>query len=79
MVEEQTDLICAGQDKTVLMYAIEGKLEPMCDKLIEMGADINAAKDRWVPPLYSIMRVSATFSIDEEWGFAEQARLDLCG
>ena len=77
-MEEQTDLICAGQDKTVLMYAIEGKLEPMCDKLIEMGADINA-QDSWVPPLSSIMRGSATFSIDEEWGFAEQARLDLCG
>ena len=49
-MEEQTDLICAGQDKTVLMYAIEGKLEPMCDKLIEMGADINA-KDKYVEPL----------------------------
>ena len=59
MVQEQTDLIYAGQDKTVLMYAIEGKLEPMCDKLIEMGADINA-KDNYVPPLSSIMHGSGT-------------------
>ena len=59
MVEEQTDLICAGQDKTVLMYAIEGKLEPMCDKLIEMGADINA-KDECVEPLSCATHASGT-------------------
>ena len=60
------------------MYAIEAKLEALCDKLIEQGADINARDDD-VPPLSLIMHGSATFSIDEEWGFAEQARLDLCG
>ena len=37
------------QDKTVLMYAIEAKMEARCDKLIEKGADINA-KDCRVPP-----------------------------
>ena len=65
------------QDKTVLMYAIEAKLEALCDKLIEKGADINA-EDDYVAPFSPIMQGSATFSIDEEWGFAEQARLDLC-
>ena len=35
------------QKKTVLMYAIEAKMEALCDKLIEKGADINA-NDRWV-------------------------------
>ena len=47
------------QVKTVLMYAIEAKLEALCDKLIEQGADINAMDD-YVPPLPSIMRGSAT-------------------
>ena len=50
------------QGKTVLMYAIEAKLEALCDKLIEKGADINA-EDKRVPPLPSIMRASATHSI----------------
>ena len=36
------------------MYAIEAKLEALCDKLIEKGADINA-QDIWVPPLSLIM------------------------
>ena len=40
------------------MFAIEAKLEALCDKLIEQGADINA-KDHSVPPLPSIMRASA--------------------
>eukprot|EP00961_Rhodomonas_salina_P274424 3707748-Rhodomonas_salina.1 len=31
-----------GQGKTVLMYAIDANLEALCDKLVEMGADINA-------------------------------------
>ena len=61
-MEEQTDLICAGQDNTVLMYAIEGKLEPMCDKLIEMGADINA-KDYAVEPLSRATHASALHSL----------------
>ena len=30
------------QDKTVLMFAIEAKMEALCYKLIEMGADIHA-------------------------------------
>ena len=30
------------QDKTVLMFAIEAKMEALCNKLIEMGADIHA-------------------------------------
>ena len=50
---------CCVQKKTVLMYAIEAKLEALCDKLIEQGADINA-KDSSVPPLPSIMRASGT-------------------
>ena len=41
------------------MYAIEAKLEALCDKLIEQGVDINAKNDR-VPPLPSIMRASGT-------------------
>ena len=44
------------------MYAIEAKLEALCDKLIEKGADINAKTFR-VPPLSLIMCVSATHSI----------------
>ena len=47
------------QGKTVLMYAIEAKMEALCDKLIEQGADINAMNYR-VPPLPSIMRASGT-------------------
>ena len=47
------------QEKTVLMFAIEAKLEALCDKLIEKGADINA-KDIGVPPLTCIMRASGT-------------------
>ena len=43
------------------MYAIEAKLEALCDKLIKKGADINA-KTSGVPPLPSIMRGSATHS-----------------
>ena len=39
------------------MYAIEAKLEALCDKLIEQGADINA-KDGYVPPLSCIMHGS---------------------
>ena len=30
------------QDKTVLMFAIEAKMEALIYKLIEMGADIHA-------------------------------------
>ena len=45
---------CCVQEKTVLMYAIEAKLEALCDKLIEQGADINAEDDD-VPPLSPIM------------------------
>ena len=45
------------QGKTVLMYAIEAKMEALCDKLIEQGADINAEDDD-VPPLSPIMRGS---------------------
>ena len=38
------------QDKTVLMFAIEAKMEGLCYKLIEMGADIHA-KDVCPTPL----------------------------
>ena len=54
------------QGKTVLMYAIEAKLEALCDKLIEKGADINARDDD-VPPLSLIMHGSATRSILTAW------------
>ena len=47
------------QGRTVLMYAIEAKLEALCDKLIEQGANINA-KDNHVPPLSRIMHGSGT-------------------
>ena len=47
------------QKKTVLVYAIEAKLEALCDKLIEQGADINAMDYR-VPPFSPIMRGSGT-------------------
>ena len=47
------------QGKTVLMYAIEAKMEALSDKLIEKGADINA-KDYRVPPFSPIMRGSGT-------------------
>ena len=47
------------QGKTVLMYAIEAKLEALCDKLIEQGLDINAKEYR-VPPLSLIMHGSGT-------------------
>ena len=50
------------QGMTVLMYAIEAKMEALCDKLIEQGADINA-KDYIVPPLSRIMRASALHSL----------------
>ena len=50
---------CCVQGKTVLMYAIEAKMEALCDKLIEQGADINA-KDYYVPPLSPIMHGSGT-------------------
>ena len=30
------------QDKTVLMFAIEAKLEALCIKMVEKGADVNA-------------------------------------
>ena len=50
---------CGVQGKTVLMYAIEAKLETLCDKLIEQGSEINA-KDSWVPPFSRIMRGSGT-------------------
>ena len=39
------------------MYAIEAKMEALCDKLIEKGADINARDDD-VPPLSLIMQGS---------------------
>ena len=47
------------QGKTVLMYAIEAKMEALCDTLIEKGADINARDDD-VPPLSLIMHGSGT-------------------
>ena len=50
------------QEKTVLMYAIEAKLEALCDKLIEQGVDINA-KDEYVEPLSCATHASATHSI----------------
>ena len=50
------------QGKTVLMYAIDAKMEALCDKLIEKGADINA-KTTFVPPLSPIMRGSALHSL----------------
>ena len=34
------------QKRTVFMYAIDAKLEALCDKLIEKGADINARTKR---------------------------------
>ena len=43
------------------MYAIEAKMEALCDKLIEKGADINA-KDN-VRPLSHVTQSSATHSI----------------
>ena len=56
---DRLTLSCNVQKRTVLMYAIVAKMEALCDKLIEKGANINV-KDRWVPPLSSIMRASAT-------------------
>ena len=41
------------------MYAIEAKLETLCDNLIEKGANINA-KDDGVPPSSRIMHGSGT-------------------
>ena len=55
------------QGKTVLMFAIEAKLEALCDKLIEQGADINARDDIYVAPLSRIMQGSATRSILTAW------------
>ena len=49
------------QKRTGLMYAIEAKLEALCDNLIEKGADINA-KDDDVPPFSPIMHGPATHS-----------------
>ena len=54
---------CNVQGKTVLMYAIEAKLEALCDKLIEQGADINARDDIYVAPLSRIMQGSALHSL----------------
>ena len=47
------------QGGTVLMFAIRAKMEALCDKLIEKGADINAKTSR-VPPLSLIMHGSGT-------------------
>ena len=55
--QAEADLIGAGQGKTILMCAIKGKMEAMCHKLIELGADINA-KDEYVPPLSGIWHSS---------------------
>ena len=46
------------------MYAIEAKMEALCDKLIEKGADINA-KDKYVPPLSSIMHRSGLLKVSD--------------
>ena len=43
----------------MLMYAIEAKMEALCDKLIEKGANINA-EDLDVPPFTCIMHGSGT-------------------
>ena len=43
------------------MYAIEAKMEALCDKLIEKGADINA-KDN-VRPLSHVTQSSATQTV----------------
>ena len=39
------------------MYAIEAKMEGLCYKLIELGADINA-KNEYVPPLSGVWLTS---------------------
>eukprot|EP00961_Rhodomonas_salina_P061306 822963-Rhodomonas_salina.1 len=51
-----------GQGTSVLMYAIEAKLEALCDKLIEMGADINAKTVR-PNPFVDFTHASATHSV----------------
>ena len=35
-------ILWTEQEETVLMYAIKAKMEALCYKLIEKGADINA-------------------------------------
>ena len=55
-------MIGVGQGKTVLMCAIQGKLEPLCHKLIEMGADINA-KDVCSRSAVACLHASAMHSI----------------
>ena len=50
------------QGMTVLMCAIEAKMEALCDKLIEQGADINA-EDDYVAPFSRIMQGSGTWSL----------------
>ena len=45
------------QNKHVLIYAVEAKLEALCIKMVEKGADVNA---KYVPPLTCIMHGSGT-------------------
>ena len=67
------------QDKTVLMFVIEAKMEALCYKLIEMGADIHAKTVCPTPLLPSHLPQLRLCSLaDEDLDCTGQDCLDVC-